>query len=358
MKTIFKHSSLWTGITAAVLASSCCVLPLLAASSAFSGFATSLDWVAPFRPYLVGVSLALFGWAFYRAYRLKVVDCCAVKPSFWSSKGMLWVAFVVAMGAMTFPYYEPWLSGKRPAFSIAELLATSSSPMRDTAFVPVPAERISFYQTPLVCGASSTIGCGSRSKPLLLELEKNPQIRSAWLNHGGTLMAIIWNENVVSEKIRQRAVSASGEKYDVILSPVQSGSDFDLIMVDFNKGGWYRGSQVDRLSLIEAGIIADKVVRPVIETNALTAEITDSLRAEVERYFRVELVKFRSMDELYSDSLQSAWQTDVERVVEKYVGAEQLPELRIRFLRDQEKGCEKESNSCCKPNSGKSCCKQ
>jgi len=33
-------------------------------------------------------------------------------------------------------------------------------------------EMVSFYKVPLVCGAAPEIGCGSRSKPVLLELEK------------------------------------------------------------------------------------------------------------------------------------------------------------------------------------------
>ena len=40
----------------------------------------------------------------------------------------------------------------------------------------------SFYETPLVCNAAPEIGCGSRAKPALLQLEKNPAIKEAWLN--------------------------------------------------------------------------------------------------------------------------------------------------------------------------------
>ena len=41
---------------------------------------------------------------------------------------------------------------------------------------------ITFYKTPLVCNAAPQIGCGSRAKPTLLELEKNPAVKEAWLN--------------------------------------------------------------------------------------------------------------------------------------------------------------------------------
>jgi len=53
---------------------------------------------------------------------------------------------------------------------------------------------ITFYKTPLVCNAAPDIGCGSRSKPALLELEKNPAIKEAWLNRPGTVIAIAWKD--------------------------------------------------------------------------------------------------------------------------------------------------------------------
>jgi len=37
-------------------------------------------------------------------------------------------------------------------------------------------EIISFYEVPLVCGAAPEIGCGSRAKPVLLEMEKNSAV--------------------------------------------------------------------------------------------------------------------------------------------------------------------------------------
>jgi hypothetical protein len=41
-------------------------------------------------------------------------------------------------------------------------------------------EIITFYDIPLVCGAAPAIGCGSRAKPLLMDLEQQSTIREAW----------------------------------------------------------------------------------------------------------------------------------------------------------------------------------
>ena len=54
-------------------------------------------------------------------------------------------------------------------------------------------EIITFYDAPLVCGAAPAIGCGSRAKPLLVDLERQAAIDEAWLNRAGTIVAIVWS---------------------------------------------------------------------------------------------------------------------------------------------------------------------
>ncbi|HXL57683.1 MAG TPA: hypothetical protein VN958_15590, partial [Chitinophagaceae bacterium] len=65
----------------------------------------------------------------------------------------------------------------------------------------VQKEIISFYEVPLVCSADPDIGCGSRSKPALLELEKNPSVKEAWLNREGTILAIVWKNKDETETV-------------------------------------------------------------------------------------------------------------------------------------------------------------
>src|SRR5262250_1016817 len=54
------------------------------------------------------------------------------------------------------------------------------------------ADRISVFKAPLVCPAAPQIGCGSASKPILLDLEKQSGVAEAWLNRAGTRIAIVW----------------------------------------------------------------------------------------------------------------------------------------------------------------------
>lgn len=51
---------------------------------------------------------------------------------------------------------------------------------------------VNVYEVPWVCPAAQQIGCGSHSKPVLLELEKNLGVSEAWLNRQGTAVAVVW----------------------------------------------------------------------------------------------------------------------------------------------------------------------
>lgn len=60
---------------------------------------------------------------------------------------------------------------------------------------------VSFYEAPLVCHAAPSIGCGSKAKFMLVDLEKyNDAIEGAWLNKRGTIVAVKWNTNADKSK--------------------------------------------------------------------------------------------------------------------------------------------------------------
>jgi hypothetical protein len=77
--------------------------------------------------------------------------------------------------------------------------------------IAVEADRISLFEVPLRCEAAPGIGCGGRSKPILLELEREPTITEAWLNGTGTLLAVLWTEGS-SRESRTKAVQSVLER--------------------------------------------------------------------------------------------------------------------------------------------------
>lgn len=108
-------------MAAAVLASLCCIAPLLAVVGGATGAIAAFGWVEPFRPYLIGVTAALLAGAWYQRLRKPkaAVDCGCdedEQPVFWKKKAFLLVVTVLAMLFLAFPYYADAFYGN-PEFS-------------------------------------------------------------------------------------------------------------------------------------------------------------------------------------------------------------------------------------------------
>jgi copper chaperone CopZ len=117
MRTITKNSKSWVaGIFTAIAASLCCITPVLAFLGGAGGLASSFSWIEPFRPYLIGLTIAIFSFAWYQKLKpKKQVDCnCEADniKSFWQSKSFLAIVTVVAGLLIAFPYYAKVLYPK------------------------------------------------------------------------------------------------------------------------------------------------------------------------------------------------------------------------------------------------------
>src|SRR5882724_3808533 len=124
----------------------------------------------------------------------------------------------------------------------------------------VAPNRVSLFKVPLQCLAAPQIGCGSAAKPILLDLERQPGVFEAWLNRAGTIIAVIWGPGLDTETRRNVAAELKEDH----ATEMEEGAARDDALKDFLSGkGWYRGSDVDRLSEEEAGIIAARYVRRV-----------------------------------------------------------------------------------------------
>jgi len=99
-----------TGSIAAIAASLCCIAPLLAIFGGLSGAATYFNWIAPYRPYLIGITILVFAFAWYQQLVVvpkKEKDCCVpANRSFLRSKRFLLIVTVFAAILTSFPYYS------------------------------------------------------------------------------------------------------------------------------------------------------------------------------------------------------------------------------------------------------------
>ena len=171
------------------------------------------------------------------------------------------------------------------------LYAPLASAAEDAAAAPV--DRISVFNAPLVCPAARQIGCGSASKPILLDLEQQPGVLEAWLNRAGTRIAVVWKPES-DASARRKIVADLKEDHAIELD----GKPRDEAVNDFLSGkGWYRGADVDRLSEEEADVIAARLVQRVQAKTALAKDRAERLQRALADVYRQRLTNKISREE-------------------------------------------------------------
>ena len=202
-------------------------------------------------------------------------------------------------------------------------------------------ETISFYDVPLVCGAAPSIGCGSRTKPLLIDLEWQTPIKEAWLNRTGTIVAIVWRGPVRMEEVGRPIFERHEVRYN------ERRPDKETAQFSRTNGRWLQGAEVDRLSLEEAQQIAETSVVSATRDGLVSLEEAAQIKADIEAYFRNELVKFRTRQELLKDA-RSKFPQAILNVYEKHVGRERTAAVQARGIQNPfDHAAREEISSCC-----------
>ena len=115
MKT--ENKLIGAGLLTAITASLCCITPVLALIAGTSGIVSTFSWIEPFRPYLIGLTILVLGFAWYQKLKhKKKIDCeCdtddlpagkAGKLKFIQSQTFLGIVTAFAIIMLAFPYYS------------------------------------------------------------------------------------------------------------------------------------------------------------------------------------------------------------------------------------------------------------
>ena len=105
------------GLLGALAASSCCILPLVLFSLGIGGaWIGNLTALAPYQPIFVAIALGFLAAGFDGVYRrpkraCAAGDSCARPLPNRLVKTSLWVASVLVIAALAFPYVAPTLLG-------------------------------------------------------------------------------------------------------------------------------------------------------------------------------------------------------------------------------------------------------
>lgn len=124
MNTQSSNKFAVVGVFAAIGASICCITPVLALLAGASGVASTFSWLEPLRPWLIGLTALVLGFAWYQMLKKRSGDdsTCACeddtmqkRTSFLQSKKFLVSITVFAILMTAFPYYSHvfYPSGKK-----------------------------------------------------------------------------------------------------------------------------------------------------------------------------------------------------------------------------------------------------
>ena len=212
---------------------------------------------------------------------------------------------------------------------------------------------ISFYKVPLVCGADREIACGSRVKPLFIETEKVKEIKESWINRQGTVIAIVWQENISQEE-KEIIIQPLFKKCDIVSELISDEATEKELSEKFfanlaptqKEDKWFKGMDVDQLSLEEARAIGDSATLFALNSNLITEPEALQIKKEIEEYMKTELVKVRTYKQLTSDETDLQWKKYGYEVYTKYIGAERAEKVRNYFIEYQKKIIKEKS--CCK----------
>lgn len=167
--------------------------------------------------------------------------------------------------------------------------ATARRPSNNEIAKEVQPDLIGIYPVPLHCPLVKGLGCGSESKSIMTRLEAHPTLAGAWLDHGGTLLAVLWKDGV-SENERAAAMAAAFAKSAV--PTLLSGEQRDAALRDFLSGtGWHRTNALDELSAEEAKIVATRWVGKITAIIPLPEKARDALHCQFAERMRRRFVE-------------------------------------------------------------------
>ena len=100
-------------IIGAILASACCVVPLLLVTLGISGaWISNLTALEPYKPYIAAATLGAIGFGFWRVYFQTKPACedgtyCARPQSALITKSALWIGAAITLLAITINWWAP-----------------------------------------------------------------------------------------------------------------------------------------------------------------------------------------------------------------------------------------------------------
>jgi copper chaperone CopZ len=194
-----RSSSLFAAgsVFAAVVASLCCILPIVFAVAGVSIVGASALFAA-WRPYLLGMTFGLLGLGFYSAYRPRKEQCapgsvCAIPTTKRRGRVMLWMASGAVVLFAAFPYY----SGP-----VAEFLLSNNS----VGVASRPPKPVVEHATFAIDG----MDCAACAKAVETKLKAVPGVRKATVSYEQRRAEVEYDPGSARRPRMEKAIEDAG----------------------------------------------------------------------------------------------------------------------------------------------------
>jgi len=201
-----SSKTIGAGIAAAIVASLCCITPVLAFVAGISGFAATFSWLEPFRPYLIALTIGVLGFAWYQQLkpRKQDIDCDCEdekgKTGFLHSKLFLGIVTVVAISMLAFPNYAHIFY---PQAQKAEVIAADN------------VKLVEFEVKGMTC-----TGC---EQHVSYEVNKLPGVIATQVSYKNANALVKYDPSLLDENDIKAAISSTG--YKVVASHEKDPSE-------------------------------------------------------------------------------------------------------------------------------------
>jgi copper chaperone CopZ len=200
---------------------------------------------------------------------------------------------------------------------------------------------VSFYEAPLVCHAAPSIGCGSKAKFLLVDLEKNNE----------AVVAVKWATNI-DEKQKSDLIKTVSVSHNIELTTLTAAEAADHAKSFPDSRNWFKGKDVDELSKEEATIIAKNTIESYKKDGLVKASFEKEFQADIERIYKRLFLSISSYQDLTTEAYNKV-EEQIQKAGEKYVGKGKMPRVELCVAGEsceKDKSCSEDSTSCCEKN--------
>ena len=202
-----SQMTIWGAVIAGLVASLCCLGPLLFALLGLGAFGAA-GIFATARPYLLVLAVLLLAFGFYRAYFRREQACepgerCATKRTSRLGRVGLWIASVAVLAFALSPYYVG---------QIAAALVSKNPPAPPTAATVPTGTELTSAPIETVTIQVEGMDCSACEAPIRVALQQTPGVRDADVSYKRGDARVQFDPKQTNIEQIKRTINSTGYK--------------------------------------------------------------------------------------------------------------------------------------------------